>query len=89
MNLVAKEHIASRLPEDGVGILSEFAGVVRQLPEAPIANPHSQEDIAAVIEPAPVVTKEEQRRRMTPMRNRIRAEPISWWAGEFLEPLSR
>jgi trehalose 6-phosphate synthase/phosphatase len=41
LNLVAKEFIASRLDDGGVLILSEFAGVARQLPEALMVNPYS------------------------------------------------
>src|ERR687889_940292 len=40
MNLVAKEFIASRTDDDGVLILSEFAGASWELPEAIQVNPY-------------------------------------------------
>ena len=40
MNLVAKEFVAARDDEQGVLILSQFAGASRELPEALIVNPY-------------------------------------------------
>ena len=40
MNLVAKEFVASRDDEQGVLILSSFAGASRELSEALIVNPY-------------------------------------------------
>ena len=40
MNLVAKEFIAARDDEQGVLLLSSFAGASRELPEALIINPY-------------------------------------------------
>jgi len=40
MNLVAKEFVASRTDEDGVLVLSEFAGASWELPEAIQVNPY-------------------------------------------------
>ena len=39
MNLVAKEFVAARDNQDGVLILSTFAGASRELPEALLVNP--------------------------------------------------
>lgn len=85
LNLVAKEYVAARIHEEGVVILSEFAGVAYQLPEALLTNPYSVDDLASAIQRALLLTKEEQRERMRPMRSRIQAEDISWWAKQFLE----
>jgi trehalose-6-phosphate synthase len=87
LNLVAKEYVAARIHDDGVVILSEFAGVAHQLPEALITNPYSAEDVAAALEQALQMPKVEQRPRMEAMRNRTRAEDIKWWADEFLDYL--
>ena len=43
MNLVAKEFVASRDDEDGVLILSQFAGASRELKDAIIINPYDIE----------------------------------------------
>src|SRR3546814_10343800 len=47
MNLVAKEYVAAQDHEDqGVLILSRFAGAALQLRDAVLINPYSAEDIA-------------------------------------------
>jgi trehalose 6-phosphate synthase/phosphatase len=85
LNLVAKEYVASRINTDGVLILSEFAGVARQLPEALSVNPYSTEDMAAALVQALLTPPEEQRRQMEAMQKRLKAQDISWWAQEFLD----
>ena len=89
LNLIAKEYVASRIDQDGVLILSEFAGVMRQLPEALLVNPYSTEDMAAALLQALQMPKEEQRERMQVMQSRIKAQDISWWANEFLSQMAR
>ncbi|MBI5032119.1 MAG: trehalose-6-phosphate synthase [Chloroflexi bacterium] len=84
LNLVAKEYVASRTQTDGVLILSEFAGVARQLLEALMVNPYSSEDMAGIIVQALQMPKDEQRKRMQAMQDRIKREDINWWAEEFL-----
>ena len=84
LNLVAKEYVASRTQADGVLILSEFAGVARQLPEALLVNPYSIEDMADAIMHALQMPKEQQRKGMETMQQRIRVEDITWWAEAFL-----
>ena len=46
MNLVAKEFVASRTDEDGVLVLSEFAGAADELGEALIVNPYDIDVVA-------------------------------------------
>ena len=46
MNLVAKEFVASRLDEDGVLVLSEFAGAASELAGAISVNPYDVEGTA-------------------------------------------
>ena len=46
MNLVAKEYVASRVDEDGVLVLSEFAGAADELGEALIVNPYDIDGVA-------------------------------------------
>lgn len=84
LNLVAKEYVAARIHTDGVVILSEFAGVASQLPEAIITNPYSQEDIASAIEQALQMPAAEQARRMSAMRRRVEEQDIHWWINEFV-----
>ena len=89
LNLVAKEYVASRVEGDGVLILSEFAGVAQQLPEALLVNPYNTEDMVAALLQALEMPKEEQRRRMRAMQERTREQDISWWANEFLDSMAK
>ena len=61
MNLVAPEFVASRTDEQGVLLLSEFAGVSRILGQALIVNPYDIDGCAAAIHEAMTMTPEEQR----------------------------
>ena len=49
MNLVAKEFIAARNQNDGVLILSQFAGASQELLGATIINPYDTEQTADAI----------------------------------------
>ena len=49
MNLVAKEFVAARDDEQGVLVLSHFAGASRELPEALIVNPYDADECAAAL----------------------------------------
>ena len=49
MNLVAKEFVAARDDEEGVLILSQFAGASRELRDALIVNPYDIEQLADAI----------------------------------------
>jgi trehalose-6-phosphate synthase len=46
MKVVAKEFVASRVENDGVLILSEFAGAAEELTEALLFNPYGADQIA-------------------------------------------
>lgn len=85
LNLVAKEYVASRIHGDGAVILSEFAGVSQQLPEAILTNPYSAEDVASALRQALTMESAEKSRRMKAMQARVRAEDIHWWLNEFLK----
>lgn len=85
LNLVAKEYVAARIHDDGVVILSEFAGVAYQFPEALITNPYSVEDLAQTLDEAMRMPMLEQHQRMEIMRRRVQTEGIEWWASAFLD----
>ncbi len=85
LNLVAKEYVAARVRGDGIIILSEFAGVSDQLPEAILTNPYSSEEVADALQQALTMRPAEQRERMAAMQARIRKEDIYWWLKEFLD----
>ena len=85
LNLVAKEYVASRVDGDGIVILSEFAGVADQLPQAILTNPYSAEDVAFALQTALTMGLDEQKRRMAPMQALSREEDIYWWLQQFVD----
>ena len=89
MNLVAKEFIASRLDADGVLVLSEFTGAAADLVEAVQVNPYDIEGTAEAYVRALTMPPHERQVRMQALRARVRAAPVSRWAGSFLEALHR
>jgi trehalose-6-phosphate synthase len=84
LNLVAKEYVAARIHGDGAVVLSEFAGVADQLPQAILTNPYSPEEVGFALEQALTMTPEEKKERMAAMQSRVSAEDIHWWLNEFL-----
>lgn len=85
MNLVAKEYIASNVDENGVLILSEFAGATTQLQkEALLINPYDIEGLSETIFKALNLPIEERKARMRKMRRSVRANDIYRWLRSFL-----
>ena len=68
MNLVAKEFVAARTDEDGVLILSTFAGASRELSDALIVNPYNIDALADSIHLAIEMSPRERALRMRRMR---------------------
>jgi trehalose 6-phosphate synthase/phosphatase len=87
MNLVAKEFLASRVDDDGVLVLSEFAGAVAELGEAVVVNPYDVDAVAETIRRALNMPREERHRRMRPMRRRVIENDVHAWAKAFIEQL--
>jgi trehalose 6-phosphate synthase/phosphatase len=86
MNLVAKEYCACNVTEDGVLILSEFAGAGAQLhPEAILVNPYDVEEVAGSIAVACDMPLPERRRRMKALRRKIQKSDIYRWVDSFME----
>lgn len=88
MNLVAKEFVASRDRNDGVLILSRFAGASQELQSAIIINPYDIEETADAIKVALKMTPEEQSQRMKHMRMMIARHNIYSWAASILRTLA-
>lgn len=88
MNLVAKEYCAARTDNDGVLILSEFAGAAPELSRgALLVNPYDELGVAAAIARALAMDPAEQRRRMLRMRTWIRRHDILRWRDSFFQAL--
>ncbi len=89
MNLVAKEFVAAREDDDGVLILSDFAGASRELKDALIVNPYDIEEMADAIALALRMEPAERTGRMRRMRAIVREHNIFRWAGELIGQLAR
>ncbi len=89
MNLVAKEYVASRINNTGVLILSEMAGVAKEMGEALLINPVDDEDMADSIYQALTMPIDEQKGRMAYMKERIQRYDIFKWADEFVKSLQK
>ncbi len=85
MNLVAKEYVASRVNKSGVLILSEMAGVSKEMGEAIIINPNNFNEIAENIRVALEMPVDEQRERMDSIQKRIKRYDVFKWASEFVK----
>ncbi|MDD7972338.1 alpha,alpha-trehalose-phosphate synthase (UDP-forming) [Roseinatronobacter alkalisoli] len=85
MNLVAKEFVAERRDEQGVLILSRFAGATQEMPEALAVNPFDISKLAATLKSALEMPPDEQAARMRRMRETVRSKNIYRWAGRLLE----
>jgi trehalose 6-phosphate synthase/phosphatase len=87
MNLVAKEFAASRVDEDGVLILSEFAGAAAELQGAMTVNPYDVHTFADTIQRALSMPVEERRARMRALRGRVCTHDVFAWADQFMDAL--
>ncbi|WP_425319454.1 alpha,alpha-trehalose-phosphate synthase (UDP-forming) [Agreia pratensis] len=88
MNLVAKEYVASRFDDDGVLVLSEFAGAADELKSALLVNPHDIDGLKESILEAIQMTKSERTKRMRALRKRVRDYDVSRWSTAFLSTLT-
>jgi trehalose 6-phosphate synthase/phosphatase len=87
MNLIAKEYITSKTDGRGVLILSETAGVAKELGEAIVINVNNQEEIVQALEEALAMPKKEQIERNRVMQKRLQRYNVERWADEFIDRL--
>ena len=87
MNLVAKEYVAARADGLGVLVLSEMTGAASELGEAVLVNPNDIPEMARALATALEMSGEDQLRRMTALRDRLRRYDVVRWAGDFIEAL--
>ena len=84
MNLVAKEFCAAQNGNEGVLIVSEFAGAAQQLKiGALVVNPNDLDGVASAIRCAMMFSRTERLCRMRTMRRSIARENVSAWAESF------
>ena len=84
MNLVAKEFCASRVENDGVLVLSEFAGAATELKcGALLVNPYDTQGMASALFRALCMSDQEQHVRMRQMRRLLRQRDVFRWFRAF------
>jgi trehalose 6-phosphate synthase len=88
MNLVSKEFVASQGEDQGVLVLSRFAGASHELVDALDVNPYDTEELADAIHRALDMPPEERRARMARMRSYVREHNIYRWAGNLISDLA-
>lgn len=85
MNLVAKEFCACQHDEEGVLVLSEFAGAAAELRSgALLVNPYDVVEMAGAICTALSMGADERRRCMRRLRRTIRRHDVFWWSDTLL-----
>ncbi|MFP4660852.1 MAG: trehalose-6-phosphate synthase [Halanaerobiales bacterium] len=83
MNLVSKEYISVK--ENGILILSEFAGAAVALKDALTVNPYNIEEVADSIHNALEMPDKERDKRYQNMRDKVSRYDINWWRDVFLK----
>ncbi len=84
MNLVAKEYCACNIDEEGVLILSEFAGAAQQFyQDAILVNPHDIDETARAIHRAFTMSLAERKQRMHNLRQIVKNRDVYWWLNSF------
>jgi len=87
MNLVAHEYAAARTDEDGVLILSEFAGAAKHLKGAMLVNPYDVDSTTNAIHRALTMKPAEKRKRMRSLREEVMRLDVHLWADRYIAAL--
>ena len=87
MNLVCKEYVATRVDNDGVVVLSEFAGAADELRQALLINPHDIDGVKAQTLRAIRMPARERRSRMRSLRRTVARNDLQRWTRTFLDRL--
>ncbi len=86
MNLVSKEYCTCNIEENGVLILSEFAGAAAQFQKyALMVNPYDIDGMADAIFRAYNMGYEERKERMSRLRRLVQRHNIVRWVNSFLK----
>jgi trehalose 6-phosphate synthase len=89
MNLIAKEFCACQVEDDGVLILSEFAGAAAELQGgALLVNPHDVEGVADTIYEAITMDASERSRRIRTLKQKVSKFDVFQWVNGYVQALS-
>lgn len=90
MNLVAKEYVAAQDPADpGVLVLSRFAGAADELKGSLLVNPYDIEGMAAAMDRALTMPREERQERWRSNMETVETNTIHHWCQRFIDELTR
>ena len=85
MNLIGKEYASCNVDEDGVLILSEFAGAAEELEKYSImVNPYDIEEVADSLRKALNMHSATIKKMMSGLRDIVRENDIYSWVSKFL-----
>ncbi len=88
MNLVSKEYCAANTDDDGVLVLSKFAGAAEEFANhALLVNPHDIDDTADTIHQACTMHPRDRSARMHNLREILQDHDVHDWCNGFLEHL--
>lgn len=77
LNLVAKEFVAAS--ENGVLIISRFAGASHDLKQALVVNPYNRSEVAESIYRALNMSASEKRIRLMSLKHTVWRKDVNWW----------
>ena len=89
MNLVAHEYIASRTDEEGVLVLSEFAGAAEHLKDALLVNPYDIQGVTDKLKEALLMPIAEKKRRMRSLQQAVNKLDVHRWADNYIQHLEK
>jgi len=84
LNLVAKEYIASHWPDDGVLVLSRWAGAAQGLSGAILTNPYHPANLARAISTALTMPAKEKSVRFSSLKKLVFHNNLFEWRDTFL-----
>jgi len=84
LNLVAKEYIASHWPDDGVLVLSRWAGAAQGLSGAILTNPYHSANLARAISTALTMPAKEKSVRFSSLKKLVFHNNLFEWRDTFL-----
>lgn len=90
MNLIAKEYVSCKVEENGVLILSKFAGAAEEMGKYSImVNPYDIEEVADSIYSALNIHWSTRKKMISKLRKIVSENDIFRWAGNFLNYYSK
>ena len=84
---MAQRLVVVRIDENGVLVLSEFAGAADELVDAVLVNPHDDQALREAIMTAVDMRHGERTARMRALRDTVARSDVQGWAERFFDVL--